>query len=377
MGTLFGMIASDLKIPESIPLYSAFANAHFPLATLLFLSIIIIVLRERNSDWKRFILMFLISTLLVLIQPFVFVVIGAVLGFWQIWEIRVRMREPGGTLLESFKALPWASFGGITLGAVPWLIYDYSLTINHEAISAWNQQNLTPSPPPVEFIVGFGGVFLLALLGLRRAGGLTRPAERLLSVWVVVQPLLLYAPFSLQRRLSMGLYFPLAILAIIALDNFVRPNRFSLVYALLFALSIPSNLLVMGSGLAELNSEGGELILGEDELASYKWLASETEDGALVLANIQIGNRIPAFTNNRVLYGHPFETPYAEQQEQLVLRLLSSAEDPDDVMDELKVLDVRYVVISPEELRQGDLKWLDEIKPVFVAGEYAVYEMPK
>jgi hypothetical protein len=119
------------------------------------------------------------------------------------------------------------------------------------------------------------------------------------------------------------------------------------------------------------------LILGEDELASYKWLASETEDDALVLANIQIGNRIPAFTNNRVLYGHPFETPYAEQQEQLVLRLLSSAEDPDDVMDELKVLDVRYVVISPEELRQGDLKWLDEIKPVFVAGEYAVYEMPK
>jgi hypothetical protein len=377
LGTLFGMIASDLNIPESIPLYSAFANAHFPLATLLFLAIIIITLREKEVDWQRFLVIFLLSTLLALVQPFVFIVIGTVLGFWQIWEIRVRMRESGHSFLDSFKALPWASFSGIVLGAIPWLIYDYTLTINHEAISAWNQQNLTPSPPPIEFIFGLGGVFLLAVIGLRRVGELTGPSERLLIVWVVIQPLLLYAPFSLQRRLSMGLYFAVVILAIIALGKYVRPKRFNLVFALLFAFSLPSNLLVMGSGLAELNAAGGELVLGVDELASYQWLESATEQNALVLANSKIGNRIPAFTGHRVLYGHPFETPNAEQQEDLINRLLSSERNPDAVLEELNRLGVRYVLISDWDRGEGDLEWLDEIDQIFDEGEYAIYEMPK
>jgi hypothetical protein len=198
-----------------------------------------------------------------------------------------------------------------------------------------------------------------------------------LVVWAVVQPLLLYAPFNLQRRLSMGLYFPLAILAVIALNRYVRPDRFNLAFILLLALSLPSNLLVMGSGLATLNSEAGELSLGKDELASYYWLATHGLDDELVLANAKLGNRIPAFSNQRVLYGHPFETPHAELQNELVNSLLSPGRESETVLAELEHLGVRYVLVSASDRAGGVIEWLDEIDMVFEDGAYAIYEISK
>lgn len=377
IATIFGMIASDLKIPESIPLYSAFANAHFPFATMLFLLIILVVLREENRSWSRLFTATLLSMVLALVQPFVFIVLGLVLGVWQLLEIRIRIRELGRTPIKAFKAVPWSSFTGLVLGALPWMIYDYALTINHEALSVWNMQNQTPSPPVIEFMVGYGGALLLTVIGFRNLSEFKSPVDRLLVVWAIIQPLLLYAPFNLQRRLSLGLYFPLAILAIIALHRAIRPHRVNLAFAVLFVLSLPSNLIVMVSGLAELNAEGGELIVREDELATYHWLAEMTTKDELVLANKKSGNRIPAFTNHRVLYGHPFETPYAEVQEDLIDRLLTGGREPRTVISELEQLGVRFVLISPGDQAGGSIEWLEEISLVFVNGEYAVYEMSK
>jgi hypothetical protein len=377
LGIPFGILASDLKIPESIPFYSAFANAHFPLATLLFLGIILVVLREKIHVWRRFVLIVLLSLLLAIVQPFVFIVLGAIFGFWQIWEIWIRMREMDDKFLDAVRRIPWIPFLGVALGAAPWLIYDYSLTLNHEAISIWNQQNLTPSPQLWRFLLGFGGVFLLALISLARFRDLNRPAGRFLIVWAILQGALLYMPFGLQRRLSLGLYFPLAILAVMALERIVRKDLFNLAFTILFALSIPSNLLVMGSGLAAVSTEQSDLIIGVDELASYLWLTNETEPGTLVLGNETTGNRIPAYSRNRVLYGHPFETPHADQQRALVKSLLSPERDPDAVLKDISELDIRYVLIGPKDLEQGELTWLEEFQIVFSEGAYAIYEISK
>lgn len=375
LGLPFGMLASDLKIPESIPFYSAYTNAHFPLATALFLGILLLVVNASGITWKRFGSIALLSTLLAMVQPFPFIVLGSVFIVWQIWEVGRKVRENIENLGKALRAVPWWSFFAIVIGAAPWLVYDFLLTLNHSALSQWNQQNLTPSPPLGEFLLGFGGIIFLAVVGMFKTDTINRRLGRLLIVWSIVQFALLYAPFGLQRRLSLGLFFPLAILAMMALERIVRVDRLNLVFALLMFLSIPSNLVVIASGLANATSQEGELVMSEDELAGYHWLGREAEDGALVLANLNSGNRIPAFSNTRVLYGHPFETPHADRQEILVQRLLSPEGDQDAVLDEISRLGVRYVFIGPDDLEQGELAWLGGVQHVFSSGPYSIYEL--
>ena len=48
---------------------------------------------------------------------------------------------------------------------------------------------------------------------------------RLMLVWIVVQVALLYAPFPLQRRLALGLYFPLVVLAVEGLAELRERGR--------------------------------------------------------------------------------------------------------------------------------------------------------
>jgi hypothetical protein len=57
---------------------------------------------------------------------------------------------------------------------------------------------------------------------------------------------LLYIPFNFQRRLTLGLFFPLAGLAALGLDRMVRGRvKFRAVFILLMILSLPSNLIVI------------------------------------------------------------------------------------------------------------------------------------
>jgi hypothetical protein len=257
------------------------------------------------------------------------------------------------------------------------LIYDYLLTINHTALSLWNAQNLTASPPPAGYLFGFGGVLLLALIAIFKLNIHRQTTGRLLISWVTLQLLLLYAPFGLQRRFSLGLYFPLAILAVMALERIVREKRFHVAFFILLALSIPSNLIVIASGLVSVAAQDEILIIGDDEFSSYEWLGAEGESGSIVLTNELHGNRVPAFASMRVLYGHPFETPNAIEQLALVERLLSPEVDPTVVMNEIMELDVHYVLVGPSDFENGYLSWLTAAEQVFSKGDYAVYEIKK
>jgi len=50
--------------------------------------------------------------------------------------------------------------------------------------------------------------------------------------------------------------------------------------------------------------------------SGIKWISMNSPAGSLVLTSPSIGLYIPAYTNDRVIYGHPYET--AEAQRNLV-----------------------------------------------------------
>jgi hypothetical protein len=372
----FGLLASDLWIVESIPFLTAYANAHFPIATALFLILVLFILSNNRSILIKMVSVFLVSTLLAAIQPFSIITLFIFLSLWLLWETWIESKNQ--EVRENGVRKKWLIFLAMVMGATPWLIYDFWVTLQHTEIAVWNAQNITPSPPIIDYLFGFGSVLVIAIIGLLRGTFKNARALRLLMVWVVAQALLLYAPFGLQRRLSMGLYFPLVIMAVLTLNELIE-NKAKLRFAflLLLLLSIPSNLIVIGSGIDGVMRKDPMVVLDQSEMETYRWLSSNVDPGKIILAGPRAGNRIPAFANLRVFYGHPFETTNAEQQKLFVEQTYASEDLNDEILEELMQLQVSYVFYGPDERELGQPKWLEGTEEIFHSGDYSVYEIPK
>jgi hypothetical protein len=321
----FDILAPDLWVPEGITFYAIFANPHFPLAIALMLltfAFVMVPLQAEREEgppgaWSSMgrgsILAGLSSLLLGIVQPFCVITVYTVLGGYFFLRLLKERRPPWPEILK----------GGVA-GAVtaPVIAYDYYVYTFNPVLHAWSKQNITPSPPLWEYAIAYGFVLALAaggaVLALRRRS----KADLFLLTWVIVNGLLLYAPFSLQRRLVTGLHVPLCVLAAMALSRYVLPrfppSRRTVVLGALIVLTLPSNLFVLLASMAGAAQHDSRLYLYKDEAEAMNWLEENTQPTDLILASPEVGLFIPAWAGNRVLYGHPFETIQAEEKKKLV-----------------------------------------------------------
>lgn len=371
----FGIEASDLTIPESIPFLSAYTNAHFPLAAALMLGSVISVLSNGRVG-LRMMVGFACGILLGLVQPFSIFSLAVFLGVWMVWEIYKERSEGSVALLWSKHKSRILPLVALIVGALPWLVYDFWLTETHPALSAWSLQNKTPSPPLINYLAGYGLILVLAIIGIVHNKSYQQSKGRFLLAWVVSNAILLYAPFNLQRRLTLGLFFPLAGLAALGIEELVS-TRQRLLQALIIVMlfSVPSNLLVMSAGLTGVSRGEPAVVHFQDDITAYAWLKDHAPPSALVLAAPDTGNRLPAFADVRVLYGHPFETPDAEAQEALVRSLYGSIEDPEEAGRILNRYGVDYVYFGGSERELGEPTWLEGFPQVFQSGTVEIFEV--
>jgi hypothetical protein len=359
IASAFGIFANDLWVPESIPFLSAYANPHFPIAAALLLWGMRYFLRQASSG---LVIPALLGFGLALIQPFAIVIQVGTLVSWGIIESRlVPSRLP-------FRPRDLAAF---SIGSLPLLGYYLWLTTNHAVLSLWSEQNLTPTPPPFETALGFGLVLVLAAIGTMRSRAYTHQHGRLLAIWVVLGFVLMYLPFALQRRMVFGLFFPLAALAGIGFHGlFGTSKRFRLALTAALILMIPSNVVVIAAGVTSARREQSVLLMAADDRAAYDWISQNLAPDALVLASPESGNRIPAFASVRVLYGHPFETPRADHQRDLVEQLYRSGD-----VNRLRLLGIDYVLLGSSERALGSTAWIDQLDSVYRAGSTQIFEV--
>jgi hypothetical protein len=242
------------------------------------------------------------------------------------------------------------------------MVYDYWLSLIHPVISGWNAQNLTPSPPLIDTVLGFGLMFAGATISLFWQPWRSGRAGRLLTIWFLVGFILLYTPLPFQRRLSMGLYLPMVGLTTWWLSKLEPSIRtFRLTQTAILALSIPSLILVLIAGVSGASRGEPAISYSMAELDAYDWIGSNVESGSLILTDPRYGNRLPAFATVRVLYGHPFETPDAEFWRAEVLSLLSWDAQKDQGLRQLERYGVDWVLIELDEAI-GTPTWLDELQ---------------
>lgn len=370
-----GIQASDLSIPESIPFLAAYTNAHFPLACGLILASVLVVEGQSNVR-LRAAASGVLGLSLGAVLPFSLASLLFFLGGWLVTEIGISLRQ------QDWRRA-WLSWRGslipfvaLVLGALPWLVYGVWILLHHSEIASWTTQNLTPSPPVHDYIIGFGGVLLLACVTLLR-GKLLRDARgRLLAFWAIGNFLLLYAPIGLQRRLSLGLYFPLVCLAVMALEAFeLSRSRYRLLFVSLWVISIPSIILMIVAGLSGVQQRHPTVVHTHAEMTAYSWISDDIPPGSVILASPEVGNRLPAFANVRVLYGHPFETPDAEDQKQVVLDLFQWTGDREAGLRWLETLGVDYIFYGSREKELGPPWWDERAPRVFQAQEVEIFRV--
>jgi len=372
MGIAFGFVASDLSIPESTPFLSAYANAHFPLALAAFMGAALGVL-GRNAGRPGWLLSCLICGAgMALVLPFVLLPAVAILLTGIV--IGARQERLSGT--PSSGRRRFVALGVFVLGASPWAAYDLWLLLTRPDLAAWNAQNQTPSPSPGAYLLGFAPLLLLAVIAVVANRRLTG-THRILLAWAIVQSMLLYAPLALQRRLSLGLFIPLAALAAMGLSIAARRGAWRRPLAtLVLASVIPTNLVVIAAGLGGVLHAEPLLVQSNDEACALRSLAEHAAPGSLVLAGVTVGNRIPAFADARVVYGHPFETPNALAEKALIESLFSESTDLDAAMAILEARQVDFVYYGPEEKALGPASWPSELPTAVVCGRVTLASVP-
>jgi hypothetical protein len=370
IGIPFGFVASDLSIPETTPFLSAYANAHFPLATACLLVAGVGVLGEQAGRPRWVLALPAAGAVLTLVLPFVLLpavavlLIGIAVIAFQEWR--------DGDRPSARRRL--ACLGAFLAGAAPWATYDVWLLQTRSDLAAWNAQNQTPSPAFGAYLLGYAPLLLLAAIAVLANRG-RRRVVWLLASWALAQTALLYSPLALQRRLSLGLFVPLAALAAFGLLAIARTTWRRPLAILVLASAIPSNLIVVAAGLGGVARAEPLLVQSADESCALAWLAKNADPGSLVLAGETAGNRIPAFASVRVVYGHPFETPDASEELAQVESLFAATTDLAAALPLLESRGIDFVYFGPEEKGLGPAPWPDELPAVCTCGQVTIAEV--
>jgi hypothetical protein len=251
------------------------------------------------------------------------------------------------TLYWRDRRLHLAEFCWTAVAALPGLSYAaYVFYVSHAnpAIAAWAAQNPFRSPSLPNLLTGIGLLLVPAVLGM-----MGRPHDRsisriawfqsrdrlLVTSWLLVLPLLLYLPLSLNRRLIGGAQFAMALVAGYWIDRHLIPWLSALAVRrtaagpvlVLAAMLLFSYPFLFGLGATSLVSSRPEsLFLSADESAALEWLA-DRGGRPIVLADETTGNHIPAYSDAIPVLGHPIETLAYEQKRSAIEQFFGPGAD--------------------------------------------------
>ena len=255
--------------------------------------------------------------------------------------------------------------------SAPVVVYNFLSFLFDPFLRGWGAQNRIFSPPPQDYLLAFGLMLPLVLVGLQVAYRQKRQ-YLLLGGWVLVFPLLAYAPYNLQRRLPEGIWVALVILALIGLQRvsgaWKKVGRIAMCAAL-----VTTGFVYLGA-LITVAKPAAPLYATADVVEAYQYLASHAQKDDVVLASFEVSNALPAYAPLRTITGHGPESVHAEAINPRVLAF----EQPDTPDAErlalLNDFGVRYYihVVGAEGWASGEAAYLEE---VFANASVQVYQV--
>lgn len=305
------------------------------------------------------------------------------------------------TVLGSFGFLVWArdrrfpTFlfrAGLILAALatPPALYLAYLVAND---AAWgrkleqfdNAGVFTPSPPHLFILLGIPLVLALAALRPRMFQSRNN-AELLVATWFVAHFPLMYLPVKFQIHLILGIQIPMMILAAGYVINQLVPvlqRRTKLVMrgtlALLVGLSVVTSVYLIAWRFVYLARYEQPFYLTNDEIATLTWLEQATSRDDVVLADIELGQFVPVWSDARAYLAHWAGTlDFFTKREQaaLVLDPATSAQVRNQLLDEFAVT---YVVVREQDSPRSAFARSagSRLREVYTHGTVTVYAVQR
>lgn len=323
-----------------------------------------------GAGWKAG----LAFALLGFTQPLAMVPAYAVMGVHQL----LYLVRSGPRSIRAWR-VEWLP-GTIKLMAVSAPVFVYFLiTFSCDPfLKLWTDQNLILSPSPAHYLVAYGLVFPFVLIGMFQAWSSDHRAWLLPFGWVLILPILAYAPYNLQRRLPEGGWIALVVLAAFGISSLpVRPKVTSIIrIAIVIVLLITPMLLIYGG--VEV-AEAGHFPAFRDskEIAAFGWLQEHADKDSVVLASFQTGNAIPAWAPVHVVIGHGPETANLAELQQKVDAYYTGQMSKSEREVFLESQGVDYVFIGPREMlnsAEGELE-MGDLQRMYHQGDYSIFRV--
>jgi hypothetical protein len=337
--------------------------------------------KQAGRTWLVVASLCILWLLIGLVQPLTMLVLGALLA-WHLAGLGIwQLVRQGRSLLTDWPR--WRRLAGIFVvaGILPgmFILYNAWISYSDPYIHAWSMQNLIRSPNPIHYLLAYGILLPFAVWGGRRLLRDHAWTGWLPVGWVLLFPVLAYAPIDLQRRLTEGVWIAWVALAMVALDNLPQIAQASRRRWLILPmwLLFPSTVLLLAGGLQAVRHPGMPLFRPKDEVRVFEFLQSQEQAGQVVLAAYETGNPLPAWAPVRVVIGHGPESANLARLEPQVAAFYTASTPDAQRIELIRQFDVRYVFWGPAERRLGD--WspyqANYLQPVYQAGEYELFQV--
>lgn len=266
----------------------------------------------------------------------------------------------------------------VTLG-LPVLAALYAAVMLNPAFRVWMAQNPFPAPLPQDLALGLAPLLPFGLLALRGRRWWRGP-ELLVTVWALGMPVLAYLPAGPQSRLLSGIVIPWGILASDGWLRIVRPmlqhswrRRATVLWVGVSALSAFWFILLAG---LYVSTRPADLFYAPAAQEMAAWLTAHGLDQP-VLSAWRTGNLLAAQGTVRVFLGHPIETLDYAVKAAAVERFFQATTTAEERLSLLRRYGIGYIAYGPWEWELGafDPVGAPELRQVFAAGEYALYQV--
>lgn len=381
------LLPADQWVTESNTFLTLMHSPLFILSQLLIVVILWSLVRDRDAKNNPFWLGCAVF-LLGIIHPYDLVIIAAVAAAHIIY--RAVSRDSLLTAEALRRSVRRIAIAG--LFAVPPIIYYYLAGKIEPVIGQWSKQNVTVSPMPHSYIIGYGVILAFAVAGFAMWRKTKDTGKLLILAWTVASILVLYLPIQINRRFSNGLHIPLAILAAAGLTLLWgwADKRFSsrqllrhgVVAAIGWTIGITvflCNAVIVAKALfAELRKDDNTVYATRSTVVAMDWLEKNAPRESVVMSGFLDGNLLPARTGLRVYVGHGHQTINWGQKVSFVTQKFfrtsySNADRRKFLIDE----NIAYLLYGPDEQSLGD--FLPQSAPylslVFSDDDVSVYRV--
>lgn len=374
----------DFYSPEAFVFHLLLALPHLALAlTLLLWTVLLLLWAWERQQWRYACLAGFSLLAAATIAAFYVAIVAVVMGVGLLLRLWRRSHRLASWRLEL------AMLGLVLLMAMPVVLYNVYVFTTNPIFRLWAVQNRILSPPPLHYLLAFGPLIALAVVGGWREWRHDPDRSLVLIGWCLAVPLLVYLPFNLQRRLVLGVQLPLSILAALGwwrLSLRRQPDAApgpvgaspawrlgSMGLALLFSLS---NLMILGGAFLTLRQTAPPLFQPGKLVEAADWLGQHVAADEVVLAAYETGNYLPTRMAGRVFVGHGPETIYADQKRAMVEQFFSAGQD--DFRRRLgREYDITYLFYGPAERALGDFSpaGVPYLAEVYNNGSVSIYRL--